>query len=159
VLLGDALHNFVDGIFIGIGFSVCSASTGWTIAGTSCLHELAQEMADYQLLVNGAKLRPAVALFVNFLSGVFVVIGTAVAIETNISTEVDAVLLCIGGGVYIHLAASGAMPRAYASIKSLKSKFFALLAFMIGAVCIGLVLLDHKHCEASVDGEDPHGGH
>ena len=36
--------------------------------------------------------------------------------------------------------------------------FFSAI-FIIGAVAIGLVLLDHSHCSGDKEVEDPHAGH
>ena len=34
-----------------------------------------------------------------------------------------------------------------------------VVLFIIGAVAIGLVLLDHSHCSGDKEVEDPHAGH
>ena len=40
VLLGDGMHNFVDGVLIGVAFKLCDPATGWTVAAATILHEL-----------------------------------------------------------------------------------------------------------------------
>ena len=40
VLLGDGMHNFVDGVLIGVAFKLCDPATGWTVAAATVLHEL-----------------------------------------------------------------------------------------------------------------------
>ena len=46
---------------------------------------------------------------------------------------------------------TSSIPASHASIR---------YAFIIGAVAIGLVLLDHSHCSGDQDKlEDPHAGH
>ena len=57
ICVGDALHNFADGIFIGAAFKVCGDSMGWTVAATAVAHEVVQELADFFVLVGPA--RPA----------------------------------------------------------------------------------------------------
>ena len=43
---------------------------------------------------------------------------------------------------------------------SLKNMLLIMLSFSVGCVAIGLVLLDHEHCEATTSGGgDPHAGH
>ena len=113
IVIGDFLHNFVDGIFIGTAFLLCDNSTvsltvnifcsiscfqGWAIALTTAVHELAQgilncgiecdtlfsELADYRLLVQEVGLTPFRALAVNFCAGLSVVIGTMVGSVTRL---------------------------------------------------------------------------
>ena len=48
------------------------------------------------------------------------------------------------------------MARVYSHASNAKLKVSAILAFVCGAIAIGLVLLDHKHCSA---GGDAHAGH
>lgn len=75
VIVGDFMHNFCDGIFIGAAFKSCSVSVGWTIASATVFHELSQEIADYIALTTSAGFKPFFALTINFLSGVSVLIG------------------------------------------------------------------------------------
>ena len=42
VLLGDLMHNLVDGFFIGAAFRYCGTSFGWSMTGMTVVHELAQ---------------------------------------------------------------------------------------------------------------------
>merc|ERR1712137_1144564 len=48
---GDVIHNFVDGLVIGVAF-VESASTGWAVTIAVILHELPLEMGDFVLLLH-----------------------------------------------------------------------------------------------------------
>jgi len=45
ILMGDFLHNLVDGLFIGAAFSGCDTAMGWTITAATVYHELAQEIS------------------------------------------------------------------------------------------------------------------
>ena len=58
VLLGDFMHNLVDGFFIGFGFMMCKDSFGWMITGTTIGHEIAQEIADYLVLTDAQSGQP-----------------------------------------------------------------------------------------------------
>ena len=66
ILLGDAFHNFCDGIFVGVALSLCDSGTAYTIIAITLYHEIAQELADYFLLTKHAGLKPVVALSLNF---------------------------------------------------------------------------------------------
>lgn len=147
IMVGDFVHNFVDGILIAVGFLGCGKVTGWTIAGATIGHELVQEIADFQLLTGDQVALPVgKALLINFLSGTSVVIGAIVGHSVEFSDKVASVLLCVSGGVYMNIACTEAMPRALASADTLARKWLGFFSFAVGAAAIGLVLLDHEHC-------------
>ena len=50
ILLGDAFHNFTDGIFVGDAFFFCERSVGFAIVAATLYHEFAPEVADFCLL-------------------------------------------------------------------------------------------------------------
>merc|ERR1719331_24387 len=70
VLLGDFMHNLVDGIVIGIAFTGCGKSFGWGITASTIYHELAQEVSDYLVLTDPhlGNLSSFKALSCNFVS-------------------------------------------------------------------------------------------
>ena len=51
-----------------------------------------------------------------------------------------------GGGVYLQIAATECMSRVHHHASSPKLLAISLLCFALGAIAIGLVLLDHEHC-------------
>lgn len=148
VLIGDAVHNFVDGIFIGAAFLECPA-LGWTILIGSIAHEITQEVADFIVLTNPKQggLKAVTALGLNFMSGLLAVVGAAVAVGASKQGHYVGPLLAIGGGVYVHIGASECMPTVYRLAKTARMRIACLLAFVLGCVSIGLVLLKHEHCE------------
>ncbi len=50
-LVGDALHNFIDGVLIGTTFLV-NPALGWTTAVVVALHEVPQEIGDFGILLH-----------------------------------------------------------------------------------------------------------
>ena len=146
ILLGDFAHNFSDGIFVGIGFMLCSQSVAWTIVFITLYHEVAQEIADFFLLTKHAGLTIVQALIVNFVSGLSVVLGGIMVLAIDISDEAIGVLLSMSSGVYIYIAASECMPRVSAALESRGDRIVTMIAFICGCVPIGLTLLNHQHC-------------
>lgn len=140
ILLGDFLHNFGDGIFIGTAFLLCNSSLGWTVTFATIYHEIAQEIADFTVLVTLCNFSVLGALTVNFLSGFSVVIGALLVAWFNFSNPTIGFILTVSAGVYVYIAAVECLPRIKAN------KVWALVAFTTGAVPIGLVLLNHQHC-------------
>ena len=77
------------------------------------------------------------------------VIGAIIVMASDVSETALGAILAFGAGVYLQVACSESMPRA-AGLDGIATceKMLMILMFAIGATCIGLVLLDHEHCEA-----------
>lgn len=58
-------------------------------------------------------------------------------------------LLAFGAGTYIHIGAIECMSVVYNSRLQSGQTAAVLLAFIVGAVAIGLVLIDHEHCSTT----------
>ena len=164
VLLGDFVHNLVDGLVIGTAFGDrnCYKTMAWTITAATIYHELAQEISDYFVLTNPnqGNLKPPIALLLNFLSGFSVLLGVIITMASESTMYSQGMMLAFGGGVYVQIGATECMPRVYEYTKTTKMRLLGLGFFAFGALAIGLVLLDHEHCATGGgDGADPHAGH
>jgi len=148
ILLGDFMHNLVDGIFIGAAFVGCNNQVGWTITAATIYHELAQEVSDYLVLTDPMQgnLKPLTALLLNFVSGLSVVLGAIIVVGADPGDQANGLLLAFGGGVYVQIAATECAGRVNNAVKTTKMRLASILFFCFGAVSIGLVLLDHEHC-------------
>jgi zinc transporter ZupT len=148
ILLGDAVHNFADGIFLGTAFLLCSSSVAWGIAGATIYHELAQELADYFLLTTRVGLKPLLAFSLNVLSGLSVMLGVVVIFLVPVDDTATGCILSISAGLYVYIAASECVPGIELAIKNRCDRLSSMLCFTLGAVPIGLVLISHGHCHA-----------
>ena len=146
ILIGDSFHNFCDGIFVGVAFMLCDNTTAITIVGITLYHEVAQELADFFLLTRHGGLTVMKALIVNFLAGLSVVLGGMIVLAVDVSDQTIGVALSIASGVYVHIAATECMPRVNSVVTSNMDRLVTVLAFIVGAVPIGLTLLKHEHC-------------
>lgn len=132
---------------MGAAFKGCGNSFGWGVTVATVLHELPQELADYVLLTGpGLSLSPVKALTCNFVAGLGVLLGTIIIFATEVDDATTGLLLAFGGGVYIHIGAVECLPRVYAHGMSSTVKVQSVIAFIFGAILIGLILLDHEHC-------------
>merc|ERR1711915_647723 len=78
VIVGDAIHNFADGLAGGAAFSMSMAAGFSTSIAVLC-HELPHEVGDFALLLrSGMSVR--VAVFYNCISSVFAFIGLIVGL-------------------------------------------------------------------------------
>ena len=127
-LVGDSVHNFIDGLVIAAAFAV-SPTLGFTTVLAIALHEIPQEIGDFGVLLYSG-MEKKKALLLNFLVALTVVAGGIVgwalsAQANNISTY----LLPVAGGGFIYIALSDILPemRKEASLKKFLSGFVFIL--------------------------------
>jgi zinc and cadmium transporter len=77
LLLGDGVHNFVDGIVIAVTFAV-SIELGIAASVAIVVHEVAQEIGDFAVLLD-AGYSPRRAMVWNTISGLTTLVGAALA--------------------------------------------------------------------------------
>jgi zinc transporter ZupT len=134
---------------------LCSRDLAITISAATIYHEVAQEVADYFMLTRFCHIPPIKALGLNFVNGLSVLFGACLIVGIDDITNVAVgSILGVSGGVYIYIAVAECFPRAKLAQKTLKDKLMSLLAFVFGVIPIGLVLMNHGHCEAG--GHDDH---
>jgi len=154
IILGDAFHNFCDGVFVGVALMLCDRTTAYTIVAVTLYHEIAQELADYFLLTKHAGLRPFVALALNFAAGISVMIGGITVLAAPISDMLIGVVLSLASGVYLYISCCECLPRVAEVVETRSQRVLSMAMFIIGVVPISLTLLNHQHCEA-----EGHEGH
>jgi len=159
ILVGDFFHNFTDGAFIGTAFLMCSRSLGYSMIVSTIYHELAQEIADYALLVHQCGLKPLQALVLNFCSGFSVWLGALLIMSLDMSDLATGTVLSISAGVYLYISTAECIPRVQASVQTSSDILHFFVCFVMGAVPIGLVLLNHGHCEATESSSEAAHGH
>ena len=134
VLIGDGVHNFVDGVTIAVAF-LASIPLGITTTIAVAAHEIPQEIADMGvLLANG--LSKTRALFFNFLSAATALLGAIIAF--TIAGQIEKYLylfLAIAAGHFIYIAASDLIPELHEKENGRKN-IDTLLMFILGIFVI-----------------------
>lgn len=127
-LVGDSLHNFIDGILIGVSYLV-SVPLGVATTVAVILHEIPQEIGDFGVLLYGGFSRRK-ALFLNFITALTAVFGTLLAlwIGAHIESLVLPLVAFTAGG-FIYIAVADLFPEMHKERQIGKSalEFFALL--------------------------------
>lgn len=112
ILWGDALHNFVDGLVLGVSFAV-DTSVGVAAALAIFAHEVPQEIGDFAILI-GAGMPKRRALLLNYLSSAAVIPGTLLAfIWSSGSQALIAWLLPLAAGGFIYIALTDLVPSIH----------------------------------------------
>lgn len=132
ILVGDAFHNFMDGIAIGAAFAA-SAPLGVSTALAVVTHEVPQEVGDFGILLNSG-FRKGRAFLLNLGSAVSTIPGAAVAYFAF--SEVEQVL-----GIVLSLAASSFLYIALADLVPGLHKEWSLGALPVQVGLIGLGVL------------------
>ena len=105
VIIGDAVHNFIDGAMIASAFLI-DARVGMAVTTAIILHEIPQEMGDFGILIRGGYSVKR-ALIVNAWTATTALIGataTYVFLETAPLAQTFLVPIIAGGFLYIPLA-------------------------------------------------------
>ncbi len=76
-IIGDGIHNFIDGMIISAAF-VSDIRLGFATTLAVAIHEIPQEIGDFGILLYGGFSKRK-ALFYNFLSALIAVVGALIA--------------------------------------------------------------------------------
>ena len=141
-LIGDSIHNFIDGLIIGSAY-VVSPSLGVITTVAVMLHEIPQEIGDFGVLLH-AGWPVKRALIANFLVATTSVLGGILGyVLAEQSTLFALYLTPIAAGGFIYIAASDLIPElrkeksGHGSVRS--TIFFVLgLLFMYALTFTGL---------------------
>ncbi len=131
-LIGDAVHNFLDGTIIAASF-LTSIPLGIATTIAIALHEIPQEISDFALLVYGG-LSKGRALLYNFISAITAVIGgIAGYVFLSQLGHFTIFLLAFAAGGFIYIATADLIPELHKESGILKSvvQFCLMLAGII----------------------------
>ncbi|RPH66095.1 MAG: ZIP family metal transporter [Myxococcaceae bacterium] len=141
-VLGDAVHNFIDGALIAASY-LASPELGIGTTLAVILHEIPQEIADFGILVHsGLSVRKAVLL--NLASASVALLGMVgvLAAGTMVHDRVSALLVPVTAGGFVYLASADLIPELQhdRSLRAVLSQS-ALIASGVGVMAL-LTLLE-----------------
>lgn len=145
IIIGDSMHNFLDGIVIAASFMI-SIPLGIVTSFAVFTHEVPQEIGDFGLLIHKGVSRMKV-IWINILSAASAFLGALLAYNLGESLEgLLPIFLSLTAGFFIYIASSDLIPEIHYE----KRKGFALvesLLLILGAVVIYVAVssLEHGH--------------
>jgi zinc and cadmium transporter len=138
-LIGDCVHNFIDGMVIAASYSV-NIALGLTTTLAVILHEIPQEIGDFGVLINGG-LSPRRALLYNFFSALAALAGAAAALFLGpLVKNFPVYLLPVTAGGFIYIAGSDLIPELQ-HCEDLKETIIQFLAIVLGIGIMAALLL------------------
>ena len=109
IIIGDAVHNLVDGILIAAAF-MTDIDLGIVTALAVAAHEIPQEVGDFAILLNSGYKRGR-ALFFNVLASMATLVGAVIAYYSLQSMQqVLPYILAIAASSFIYIAVADLIP-------------------------------------------------
>jgi zinc and cadmium transporter len=156
IVLGDTLHNLIDGLVIGAAFLVDPA-TGIITTIAIAAHEIPQEIGDFGVLLSSGMRRRNV-LLVNITSAFATVIAaTAVYAFGGAFEGLEPILLALTAGMFIYIAASDLVPTIHNETSSRVANLQTLI-FIFGIMIVSLTIVSVQKL-LPVVAHGPVGGH
>ncbi len=133
-LLGDGIHNFLDGVVITASF-MHSINLGLVTTLAILLHEIPQEISDFSILIYGGFSKIKAMLF-NFLSALTSVVGALLAYLyfSSVQNIVPYLMLFAAGG-FMYISCTDLFPEMKKE-SDFKSSAKQLIAILIGIIVI-----------------------
>lgn len=143
ILVGDATHNFVDGVIIAASYAI-SIPLGIATTVAVFLHEVPQEMSDFALLLHSQYSR-AEALLWNFASALMAFAGVFAYVALgDILHESEPLLAAFTAGGFIYIAAVNLVPEIQKTEHPLSSAM-EFVAVLVGIGIMFALLLVEIH--------------
>lgn len=127
-LIGDSVHNFIDGALIAASFQI-SYIVGLTTTLAVIFHEIPQEIGDFGILIHhGVSIKKSIIY--NFLSSLTSILG--VLLVFILKSDFSSFLLPITAGGFIYLAGTDLIPELHRHDQKLSQSFLQLIFILFG---------------------------
>ena len=143
IMVGDTVHNFVDGVLIAAAF-LQSVELGLVTAIAIIAHEIPQEMGDFLILLHSGWSR-ARAFAVNLMSSVATLIGGVLGYYAlQVVAGLQPVLLAVVAASMIYVAVADLIPGLHRRPQLRDTAMQTLLiALGIGTIAVVGAVLRH----------------
>lgn len=137
-IVGDAVHNLVDGAIVAGSFLV-STKLGIATAVAVFLHEVPQEIGDFAILLH-AGLKPRRALALNVMSASCAIVGAVVALVAgSVIGGVERILVPVTAGGFVYIASSDLIPELQREVEPVKG-LLQVVGILAGAGIMAALL-------------------
>lgn len=141
VMLGDTIHNFIDGVAIATAF-IIAPGLGLITAISTFLHEVPHEIGDFGILLK-AKWSKRNIILTNLFSACASLVGAVAVYLVEPSENILGILLAISAGIFLYLGASDFLPHAGKHLS--KDKMMFSLLFGVGLMMLSILSIPHAH--------------
>lgn len=140
-LLGDGIHNFLDGAVIATAFLV-DVPLGIATTIAVVIHEVPQELGDFAVLLRSG-MKPWLALLFNLGSALMAVIGAVLVLALGFSAEtLEMYGLPFIAGAFVYIAAADLIPELHHHTRGREAALI-FVSFLVGiALMWGILALE-----------------
>lgn len=143
IVIGDTIHNFIDGLAIGAAF-LAGPAVGIVTTFAIAAHEIPQEIGDFGLLLAKGMAKKKV-LLVNLLIALVTILGAAFIYGFGGSLEIpQTFLLGSTAGFFIYIAASDIIPTIHA-VPSRRTANIQTLVLLLGVAVVAWSIQAAEH--------------
>lgn len=142
VVIGDSIHNFIDGVVIAATFLV-SIPLGIVTSLAVAAHEIPQEIGDFGILLHRGIKRNRV-LVINIISAAISLLGAILTYLFKDSViRILPIFLSLAAGFFIYIASSDLIPEIHNEEKRVVALVETLLLFVgVLVVLVSVSLLE-----------------
>jgi zinc and cadmium transporter len=145
-LIGDGVHNLIDGAVIAAAYMV-DVHVGLATTVAVAMHEIPQELGDFAVLVK-AGMTPAKALLFNLASAGIALVGAGLVWVSGLSAEqLESVALPLIAGAFLYIAAADLVPELHHHSRG-REVGAIMVALFLGIALMALLLqveIGHTH--------------
>lgn len=158
IIIGDTLHNFLDGIAIAAAFLI-SVPTGIVTTLAVAAHEIPQEIGDFGLLLKKGFSRRTV-LLANLFSALATTVAAIIFFKIGeANPDLIAGLIGLTAGFFIYIAASDIIPSIHEA-KDKRTLYIKSLLLIAGVIIVGIsTTVAHNYIDAEHHHEEPTATH
>lgn len=134
IIVGDAIHNFIDGTIIAATFFI-NPGLGLATALAVFFHEIPQEIGDFSIMIHSGMARRAVVLW-NILGALVSPLGAVLTIIIADQTKTILLpLLGLAAGNFLYIAAADLIPEIH------REQRVGRMAIQFGLFVIGILTI------------------
>lgn len=137
-LVGDSVHNFLDGMVIAGAF-LADVKLGIVTTIAVILHEIPQELGDVGIYLHHHIPVKKIIIF-NLLSSFFAILGALLVLGFGVSGFSSYILPATAGG-FIYLAASDLIPELHRHESNTAHSIIQIISVLFGFSLMALLLL------------------
>jgi len=138
ILIGDGIHNMVDGVLIAAAF-LTDIHLGIITSIAVIAHEIPQELGDFAILLHSGFSRSR-ALLYNALTGLTTIIGGVVAyFSLSLAEQLVPYVLAVAASSFIYIAVADLIPGLH------KRPEFSATVQQIALIVLGVAVIFLAH--------------